>query len=93
MPKVIFLDTGESGEIAAGACLKDVIKEKGWPVAFGCEDGVCGTCIVKVEEGMKNLSPAGERENQTLDMMGMKDGAHRLACQCFVNGDCKIRGM
>lgn len=93
MPKVQFQDSGETVEVETGKDLKDVTRDHGWPVAFGCEDGVCGTCIINVEEGKENLSPMEEMEAQTLDMMCMKDGEHRLCCQCKVNGDVKFKGM
>lgn len=93
MPKVTFKDTGDTVEVEEGKCLKDVAKEHGWPIAFGCEDGVCGTCIVEVQEGKDKVSPMEEMEDQTLDMMCMKDGEHRLCCQCKVNGDITIKGM
>ena len=60
---------------------------------FGCEDGVCGTCLIKAHGGKENLSQMEEKEAQTLDMMCMKDGEHRLCCQCKVNGDVTIEGM
>lgn len=93
MPKVTFDDTGETIDVENGVPLKDVVKDHGWPIAFGCEDGVCGTCIINVEEGKENLSPMEEMEEQTLDMMCMKDGEHRLCCQCKCNGDVKFKGM
>ena len=93
MPKVKNKDTGEEIEVSVGEELSEVVKDNGWPIAFGCEDGVCGTCIVEVSEGQDNISPAGEIEEQTLEMMGMKDGDHRLSCQCKVNGDICIKGM
>ena len=79
MPKVKNKDTGEEIEVSAGEELKEVVKDNGWPIAFGCEDGVCGTCIIEVSEGQDNISPSGEIEEQTLEMMGMKDGEHRLS--------------
>jgi len=93
MPKVTFTNTGEEVEAAEGTPLKDVVRENGWPVAFGCEDGVCGTCIVETEDGKENLSEMEDTESQTLDMMCMKDGNYRLACQCKLKGDIKIKGM
>lgn len=93
MPKVTFKDTGDTVDVEVGKPLKDLAKEQGWPIAFGCEDGVCGTCIVEVKEGKDNLSPMEEVEDQTLDMMCMKDGEHRLCCQCKANGDISIKGM
>lgn len=93
MPKVTFIDTGKQAECPAGGSLKDVTKNNSWPIAYGCEDGVCGTCLIQAQEGGANLSPIEETENQTLEMMGMNDGEHRLACQCKVNGDVTIKGM
>lgn len=93
MPKVTFQVNGESVEVPAGKPLKEVVKEQGWPIAFGCEDGVCGTCIIEVKEGKENLAPMEEVEDQTLDMMCMKDGEHRLCCQCKANGDVTFEGM
>lgn len=93
MPKIKFKNTGEEVEVEAGASLMEVSRNKSWPIAFGCEDGVCGTCIVKVIEGGENLGKVEEHEKQTLDMMGMDDGQYRLACQCRINGDATIEGM
>ncbi|NIA01979.1 MAG: 2Fe-2S iron-sulfur cluster binding domain-containing protein [Nitrospirae bacterium] len=93
MLKVKFKNTGEEAEVEEGAELKDVTKEKGWPIAYGCEDGMCGTCIIKTAPEGGGLSPMEEKEKNTLSVMGMGDGEHRLACQCKVKGDCEIEGM
>jgi len=93
MPKVKFKNTGDEEKAQQGDSLKDVTRDGGWPIAYGCEDGVCGTCIVKVTEGSENLNKMEETEKQTLDIMDLNDGEHRLACQCKVNGDLEIEGM
>jgi ferredoxin len=93
MPKIKFQNTGDEAEVAEGANLKDTTKEKGWPIVYGCEDGMCGTCIIKVTEGKENISPIEEKEKNTLNVMGMDDGEHRLACQCKIKGDVTIEGM
>ncbi len=93
MPKVKYTNNGDEAEVETGTNLKDVTKDEGWPIAYGCEDGMCGTCIVNVKEGKENLNPINEKEEQTLDVMGMNDGEHRLACQCKVKGDCEIEGL
>ena len=93
MPKVTFTDTGDQADAEIDTSLKDATKGRGWPIAYGCEDGVCGTCIVEIKEGKENLSDIAEVEDQTLDMMGMKDGTHRLCCQCKIKGDVTIKGM
>lgn len=63
----------EDGEPIKGAC-----EEAGVP--FACEEGVCGTCVIEVEEGMENLSPFTEEEG---DFLGESD-SERLACQCRI---------
>lgn len=93
MFKVKFTNNGEEAEATDGQELKDLTKENGWPIAYGCEDGVCGTCIVDVKEGKDSLSEMEDKEKQTMSIMGMDDGEHRLACQCQVKGDCEIEGM
>ncbi|MDP7116137.1 MAG: 2Fe-2S iron-sulfur cluster-binding protein [Candidatus Woesearchaeota archaeon] len=48
-------------------------------VEFGCEDGICGTCIIDVQEGHDNLSPENEKEED----MGLEE-YQRLGCQCKI---------
>jgi ferredoxin len=52
-------------------------------IPFGCTEGVCGTCKVKVEEGMDNLTELTQEE---LDF-GL-EADERLACQCKLKGGC-----
>ena len=49
--------------------------------------GQCGTCIVEIVEGMENLSPRTEVENQKLKK---KPGNYRLACQTLANGPVSV---
>lgn len=88
MPKVSYKNTGETVEVEVGKALKDIAKEKGWPIAFACEDGMCGTCIIKTAQG--GISKMEDKEENTLSAMGFNDGQHRLCCQCKVTGDCEI---
>lgn len=56
-------------------------------VPFGCQNGMCGSCIVTVEEGQENLSDKNEKEED----MGLIDN-ERLACQCWIKtGTVKIK--
>ncbi len=48
-------------------------------VPFECNNGVCGSCHIKILEGEENLSDLTEEE---LDL-GM-DKSNRLACQCRI---------
>ena len=85
MAKLIFNDE-EAVDLEDGTPIKDFCEENGVP--FGCEEGVCGTCIIEVEEGMEHLSPFNQEEE---DFLGEMDN-ERLACQCKINGGCvKVR--
>ncbi|MFH1218368.1 MAG: 2Fe-2S iron-sulfur cluster-binding protein [Candidatus Peregrinibacteria bacterium] len=90
MPKVTFKKTGAEAEVSEGVDLKTVTRDNGWPIVYGCEDGVCGTCVIKIESGAENLSEVTEQEKQTLEIMGLDSAKYRLACQCKVQGDCVI---
>lgn len=80
-----FLETNTRKiEIADGESIKEACLDLGIP--FGCESGICGTCIIEVLEGMENLSEKNESE----DMMEL-EANQRLACQCRIRkGNVKI---
>lgn len=52
--------------------------------------GVCATCHVIVDEGMKNLSEANEDELDTIDRAPGNTPTSRLACQAIVAGDVTV---
>ena len=80
MAKLILND--EEIELEDGENLKEKCEEHGVP--FACEEGVCGTCVIEVEEGMENLTEFTQEE---LDFLGEQD-VERLACQCRIKGGC-----
>lgn len=85
MAKLIF-NGEEEVEVEDGDLIKPLCEEAGIP--FACEEGVCGTCVVEVEEGMENLSEFTQEE---LDFLGEQD-CERLACQCRINkGTVSVR--
>ena len=58
-------------------------------IPFGCKDGSCGTCLVKVISGMENLSPKAPAEQAEIPLAADQ----RLACQCkLMKGTVKIKG-
>ena len=76
MGKLIFNNEDEV-EIQEGESLKEYCEEAGVP--FACEEGICGTCVIEVEEdGKENLSEFTQEE---IDFLG-EDSGERLACQC-----------
>ena len=59
------------------------------PILFSCRTGACGTCLVKIHEGMENLPKIDEDEQEMLDL-GKRGSEYRLACQLFATGPVKI---
>lgn len=82
MGKLIFENTSEEKELADGSSLHEACEEAGVP--FACTEGVCGTCVIEVVEGMENLSAFTQEE---MDFLGEQD-RERLACQCKLKGGC-----
>jgi ferredoxin len=86
MAKLIFQDSNEEITINDGNPIAEACEEAGVP--FACTEGVCGTCVIEVPEGMENLSPFTQEEE---DFLGDMEN-ERLACQCKIKGGCvKIR--
>lgn len=85
MAKLIFKDTGEELELADGEPIAQSCEDAGVP--FACTEGVCGTCVIEVVEGMENLSEFTQEEK---DFLGSLD-RERLACQCKIKcGSVKL---
>lgn len=61
------------------------------PMSNGCYgDGTCGQCTFIPIEGAENLSKKGEKEKNTLSLLGYPEEA-RLACLCKVKGDVAVK--
>jgi len=86
MAKLVFLNIQEEVVIPDGSAIKDVCEQAGIP--FACSEGVCGSCIIEVVEGMENLSDFTQAEKDFLGEMQNE----RLACQCKIkSGEVKIK--
>lgn len=68
---------GEEREVADGVSVVEACEDMGLP--FGCQDGLCGTCMSNIVTGGENLSAKNEKEED----FDLPDG-QRLACQCKV---------
>lgn len=82
MGKLVFEHSGEEHVIPDGDPIAPVCEEAGVP--FACTEGVCGTCVIEVTEGMENLTPQTQEEK---DFLGDSE-IERLACQCKIRGGC-----
>jgi ferredoxin len=86
MGKLIFDHSNEEHNIPDDEEIATACEEAGVP--FACTEGVCGTCIIEVVEGMENLSSMTQEEK---DFFG-SESHERLACQCKVrSGLVKIK--
>ena len=85
MGKLLFEDTGEEYEVKDGESIADACEQAGVP--FACTEGVCGTCVIEVKEGMENLTEFTQEESDFLGDMEEE----RLACQCKLKqGNIKV---
>lgn len=87
--KVHFLLEDLLVEAPQGTELRAVAEASGADITFGCGTGSCGTCRVRVAEGLDHCSEAGREERDFLRALEAP-ADHRLACQVRVNGDLEI---
>ena len=87
MPKanVTFENIGLTVSVPAGTRLIEISEKVGAGITYGCREGECCTCTVKVVSGMENMSERSVLEDKVLqeNMAGRND---RLACQAQVLG-------
>ena len=85
MAELVFENTEEEKIIPDGESIIEACEEQGVP--FACTEGVCGTCVIEVSEGMENLTEFTQEEE---DFLGDMD-RERLACQCKIRcGKVKV---
>jgi ferredoxin len=87
MPKaeVTFDDIGVTLVVPAGTRLIEVSEQAGASILYGCREGDCGTCMVKIVSGAEHLAEPSTLEDQVLkDNFASLDT--RLACQAQMLG-------
>lgn len=79
----LILD-GKSEDVPDGGTVKEAAGKLGVP--FGCEEGVCWACLLKIKKGEENLMPYTKAEEE----IGL--GEHeRLGCQCSIkSGEVEV---
>jgi 2Fe-2S ferredoxin len=93
MPTIVFERTGREVDWPEGGRLLDLCdREVRAGVPFSCRDANCGTCRVRVVEGLERCEPPGDDERALLEILGGGDPSIRLACQLRVRaGDGRVR--
>jgi len=89
VPKVIITTDNMTIDVAQNYKLIDMCEDYDTSILFGCRDGACGACMIRILEGKENLSPMQDDEKDFLETMAAEPD-ERLACQCKVLGDVKI---
>jgi ferredoxin len=90
MSIIRFLPSGFECQVKVGTALVDTCDEHPEAeVPFSCRSASCGTCRVRVKEGLQLLSKAQDDELDVLEVFG--DGKDvRLCCQAVVTGEGRI---
>lgn len=93
-PQTVHIKVDHRGEtqdlrLRRGLGLQVLANRPGVPIEFDCRKSDCGICIVRVREGMENLSQPTVREADFLRAMHA-DPEERLCCQTRVFGDCHL---
>ncbi len=87
MPKIVFLDQGKRGRVAAGRTVLEAALDLGVEISHVCNGGgTCSTCRVECVVNPGNLSPIERNEIA----YGMGPGV-RLGCQARIEGDVGVR--
>jgi ferredoxin len=89
MPKLTIKTDNKTIDVDQDAAIIDVCENEETSILFGCRDGACGACMVRVVTNPQNLSKMEDHERDFLETMAARDD-ERLACQCKVLGDVTI---
>ncbi len=89
MPKLTIKTDNKTLDVELGTSIIDLCENEETSILFGCRDGACGACMIKVLENPKNLSIMEDHERDFLETMAARED-ERLACQCKVLGDVVI---
>lgn len=61
------------------------------PMLFGCRSGICGTCLIQIEESYEQLIPPTTEECEALEIYAPGNMKARLACQVSLVADIALR--
>ncbi len=88
---ITFEDIDVTVTAPSGTRVIEISEKVGSGIVYGCREGECGTCIMKVTEGWNNLTEPSVLEDKVL-RENMAGKHNRLACQAQVlGGIIKVR--
>lgn len=88
---ITFEDIHVTVTVPAGTRVIEISEKVGSGITYGCREGDCGTCIMRVTAGWDNLTEPSVLEDKVLrDNFAGK--YNRLACQAQVlGGEISVR--
>lgn len=90
--RIAFPDTTHQPvNLPEGTNLSEQLTIINSPLLFGCRTGICGTCLVQVEEGAHSLKAPESDEKEALEVYAPGNARARLACQIFLNSNIALR--
>lgn len=78
-------------ELPERACLPLHLNVQNSPLLFGCRSGLCGTCLIEVENAETVAMPPTAAESEALEVYAPGNAKARLACQLVPIGDLQVR--
>ena len=87
--RLTFSDVDVTVTVPTGTRVIEVSEQVGAGIVYGCREGECGTCMMQVQKGRKNLSTPSLLEDKVL-REHMAGSNFRLACQAQVLGDVTV---
>ncbi len=88
---ITFEDINVTVTVPAGTRVIEVSEKVGSGITYGCREGDCGTCIMKVTSGWNHLTEPSVLEDKVL-RENMAGKHNRLACQAqALGGDISVR--
>lgn len=88
--KLEVVNTNQIFEIEEDVALSKQLDSSNSPILFGCRTGICGTCLLNVEEGEENCNEKTEDEEEFLEIV-TDDKSARLGCLVKCHGNIKVK--
>jgi len=91
MPRVTFLPSGRVVDVAAGCTILEAAHKASVELEHSCGGvATCGNCHVHVQEGLSQLPPPSDDEEDGLDAAVGLSPRSRLACQVKVKANLVV---
>ncbi len=88
---ITFEDINVTVTVPAGTRVIEISEKVGSGITYGCREGDCGTCMMKVTSGAENLAEPSVLEDKVL-RENLAGKQNRLACQAqILEGAISVR--